>query len=166
MNYDYKNLKPIFINGYIEYYIPNHHRASKNGCVYEHILVAENMLNRELYPEEVVHHKDKVKSNNTFENLMFFATKADHTAYHNGAKIYLTNLGNYRSKKNVCAICNKEISNKAKLCKECSNKEKSKHIPSKEELSKLIINNTNIAISKIYNCSDRTVGKWRKRYSL
>lgn len=34
--------KKIKINGYIELYMPEHHRSSKtSGCVYEHIIIAE-----------------------------------------------------------------------------------------------------------------------------
>lgn len=92
--------KKIYINGYIEYYLPEHHRASKSsGCVYEHILIAEEKLGRKLYDEEVVHHIDKNKSNNSPENLMIFATKSDHTAYHKGAKLIRQNDGTYKCEK-------------------------------------------------------------------
>ena len=56
--------------------------------VREHVLVAEKMLGRKLNNGEVVHHKDRNKSNNDPSNLMIFASKADHSAYHKGLDIH------------------------------------------------------------------------------
>ena len=55
----------MLLNGYECVYMPNHHKAFDNGCVYEHILKAEEKLKRELKDEEVVHHIDfnKMASN-------------------------------------------------------------------------------------------------------
>lgn len=54
-----KKLKKFNCNGYYMYYLPNHHLANKTGTVYEHMLVAEAMLGRELKTGEEVHHKDE-----------------------------------------------------------------------------------------------------------
>lgn len=47
-----------------------------------HRLVAEQMLGRPLAPGEVVHHIDRDKRNNNPENLMVFASQAEHAAWH------------------------------------------------------------------------------------
>lgn len=92
----YKNNGITYLNGYIAIYLPEHKRAFDNGCVYEHILIAEKMLNRELKPEECVHHIDKNRTNNSESNLMVFATNNDHISFHNGANAYMQSDGSYK----------------------------------------------------------------------
>lgn len=115
MNYDnrrnnivsakgYHNNGKVKYNGYIAVYMPEHHRAFKNGCVYEHIIVAERMLGRLLLPEEVVHHKDKNRTNNQEENLMVFATDEDHISFHGGGTPILQENGAYKCER-IHKIC-------------------------------------------------------------
>lgn len=85
----------IYLNGYIAVYMPEHERAFDNGCVYEHVLVAEEILGRKLKPEECVHHKDKDRTNNSPDNLMIFQTNEDHIAYHGGAEVIQDDDGTY-----------------------------------------------------------------------
>lgn len=84
-----------YLNGYIAIYMPEHERAFDNGCVYEHILVAEKMLGRPLKPKEVVHHKDRDRTNNSYENLIVFQTEEDHIAFHGGAELVKDIDGTY-----------------------------------------------------------------------
>lgn len=53
-----------------------------SGFVYEHRLVAERKIGRPLNPGEVVHHIDHKRSNNDPDNLIIFASGADHRRYH------------------------------------------------------------------------------------
>ena len=55
--------------GYVFIMKPDHPYASKTGYVQEHRLVMEEYLGRILEPDEVVHHRDGNKQNNTIENL-------------------------------------------------------------------------------------------------
>lgn len=85
----------IYLNGYIAVYMPEHERSFDNGCVYEHLLVAEEILGRKLKSEEVVHHKDRNRTNNNPDNLMIFQTNEDHIAFHGGAEFILDTDGTY-----------------------------------------------------------------------
>lgn len=62
-------------NGYVHVRARNHPRASKYGRhILEHTLVMENKLGRYLYPEESVHHKNGIRSDNRKENLELWAS--------------------------------------------------------------------------------------------
>ena len=67
------------INGYIVIYLPSHHRAMQNdnwrGWVYEHIVIAEETLGREIREGEEVHHLDFNRKNNRSSNLIVLESK-------------------------------------------------------------------------------------------
>lgn len=69
-------------DGYICVYVPHHQKATKDGYVMEHILIAENHIGRHLNENEVVHHKNKIRNDNRVENLMVL-TKTEHAKLHN-----------------------------------------------------------------------------------
>jgi hypothetical protein len=58
------------------------HSYTKVYGRHEHRIVAEQILGRPLKPGEIVHHIDRDKRNNAPENLMVFASQAEHAAYH------------------------------------------------------------------------------------
>lgn len=67
-------------DGYVMIYKPDHPNADNRGYVYEHTLVMSELINRALYPDEVVHHIDEVKCNNAPENLRL-ERKSTHMAF-------------------------------------------------------------------------------------
>ena len=78
----YQGHKISYAHGYQEIYLPEHPRARASGSVYVHDLVAEQIVGRTLLSNEVVHHIDEDKSNNSIENLMVFDSYGSHNAYH------------------------------------------------------------------------------------
>lgn len=67
-------------HGYVTVHMPDHPKAHA-GRVYEHILVAEQKLNRTLSSNEQVHHIDHDKANNDPKNLIVL-TAAEHSRLH------------------------------------------------------------------------------------
>jgi len=69
-------------NGYKIVSKPDHPRAWSTGYVYEHVLVMEEKLGRFLNHDEIVHHKDENRLNNSPNNLelMTFKTHGKHHA--------------------------------------------------------------------------------------
>lgn len=71
-------------SGYIYAFAPDHPRATKDGYVLEHRLVAEQMIGRYLTSGESVHHKNGIKTDNRPRNLQVM-TKREHGLLHKGA---------------------------------------------------------------------------------
>lgn len=81
------NSKPyITKNGYKKILIPSHPRADGKGYVFEHIIIIESVLGRSLLQNEVTHHIDGNKLNNSPENLSTFSNNAEHIKYHANSK--------------------------------------------------------------------------------
>lgn len=162
--------------GQYEYIIDHQHpRANKDGSVYVHFLVAERVLGRPLLPGEWVHHKDTNKLNNEPDNIMVFASNADHSRFHsyhldesslaineNGAYICIPRPCN-------CIDCGAPISIWGTRCKSCARIMQRKAIrPSLGELQEILkIYNGNFqAIGRYYGVTDNAVRKWCKTYGL
>lgn len=73
-----------FVNsmGYVSIQCKDHPRRSEHGYVLEHILVMEKEIGRYVTKEEVVHHIDGNKSNNSISNLMLFKNDSEHRKFH------------------------------------------------------------------------------------
>ena len=81
---------------------PPHPRANSHGQYALHRVVAENRLGRYLLPNEVVHHIDEDRYNNTPENLVVM-TRDEH-ARHHAETVEMLDL--------VCPKCGKEFKEK------------------------------------------------------
>lgn len=161
---------------YIGVYMPNHPRSTKEGSVYEHVLVVEEKIGRHLKDGEVVHHIDENKYNNSSENLIVFKTNSDHVSFHNGNKnikldgdVYITlnKIEEYVS----CPICNKnKMYHTAKMCKSCFDKNRKELLNGIEidieELKRDVYYNSFLSICKKYNVTDNGIRKWMKRHNL
>lgn len=160
-------------NGYIMLYIPSHPRAGKDGMVYEHIIKAEEYLGRPLKKEEVVHHEDRCRSNNSKENLYVFKTQEDHSRYHKSNIKEVLLSGAYYSPKieKECKNCNKVFNpnkNDVSYCSTACSYEASRVTirPEKEELYKLLHNNSFSNLARQLGVSDNAIRKWCKAYNI
>ena len=155
-------------HGYIQIFMPNHHRANSWGVTYEHIVRAEEKLGRELTDEEVVHHRDGNRSNNTYDNLLVFHTKSDHTRFHklNCTEDVLKQLsdGSYvvdLLPSDICPLCGNYKDRKSAMCLDCGQKIQ-RHVerPTREELKYLIRTKSFLSIGKQFGVSDNAIRKW------
>lgn len=164
---------------YLCEFAPSHPRATKEGYVRTHILVAEKKLGRYLRLDECVHHIDEDKYNNHPDNLMVFKTIADHSAFHKGVQAVCDNGVWYCPNKRIydkeiCPICGVNYKDaKANMCIDCRRKLNKAFIkntknrrPSREVLKDKIRVQSFIQIGKEYGVSDNTIRKWCKLYGL
>jgi hypothetical protein len=61
-------------SGYVDIFSPDHPYRNTQLYVREHRLIMEAALGRYLLPDETVHHKNGVKTDNRLENLELWAT--------------------------------------------------------------------------------------------
>jgi uncharacterized protein with PIN domain len=86
----YRNRKGAYANQPIKYVrcpLDYLSMARKDGYVMEHRIVVARAMGRVLQRTEVVHHINHDATDNRLENLMLFATNAQHKAYEGGKGI-------------------------------------------------------------------------------
>lgn len=164
---------------YLCEFAPGHPRATEEGYVYTHVLVAEQNLGRYLKSEECVHHIDEDKYNNSPDNLMVFKSLADHSAFHKGVKAVKDGdvwccPDKRIDNKDCCPICNTRYKDaQADMCIDCWNNFRNQFVkhtgtkrPNRETLKEKIRNSNFLQIGKEYGVSDNAVRKWCKFYGL
>ena len=79
----WKGGRIICSSGYIGILVPEwHHLRMKNNYAYEHKLVAEGKLGRELKRGEIVHHVNGIKTDNSPENIEILPSRFHHRVKH------------------------------------------------------------------------------------
>lgn len=68
--------------GYILVWAPDHPRADRHGCVYEHVLIAQQVLGKPLPAKAQVHHVNGVKDDNRHCNLVVCHDAGYHSLLH------------------------------------------------------------------------------------
>lgn len=81
-NPGWKGGKWIRSGGYVMTLKPDHPEADKDGYVYEHRLVAEQKIGRQLERHERVHHINGIKDDNDPENLVVMESQSAHMKDH------------------------------------------------------------------------------------
>jgi predicted nucleic acid-binding Zn ribbon protein len=173
------------LNGYRVVYDPEHPRAMSNDCwngyVYEHVKVAYQFLGRPLREEEIVHHLDGDRGNNSPKNLLVIE-RSQHVKLHEwidaGApfgEIQLENRVNCGkpkwSKHSNCPVCGGVIINpRASFCSSrCAGlyRQKSSVRPDAATLLVDLKGGSSMcAIGKKYGVSDNAIRKWCKYYAI
>ena len=141
--------------GYRVVYRPDHFHHSLNtkgyrGYVYEHRYIMECMIGRALDSNEIVHHIDGDKKNNSIDNLKLM-TRSEHSKLHS------------RTEDKFCEKCGIKLHDKrSNLCKSCFSytRRKVKERPSKDELLKMVEENSYVSVGRMYGVSDNTIRKW------
>lgn len=61
---------------------PEHPYANKQGYILRYRLIMEEVLERYLKPNEVIHHKNKITNDDRLENLQLFESSGKHSSFH------------------------------------------------------------------------------------
>lgn len=149
---------------------------SKNQKVirrYVHQFVADTFLeNPNCYSE--INHIDHNPLNNAIDNLEWVSHKdniRDMVEYN-------IKIGNFNDKEeyngkmvskcylDVCPICGGVKYKVGNICLKCYNTNRSKNIPTRDELMHSLLIRNFSKISTIYNVSGNAIRKWCKKYSL
>ncbi len=80
--------KRIDADGYVLVLNRTHPNRSKNNYVREHRIVAEKMLNRLLRKDEIIHHINGIKTDNSPENIMI-TNRSEHRKLHKKECVYV-----------------------------------------------------------------------------
>ena len=75
----------IDVQGYVHVLVPEHPQADSKGYIRRSHLVAEEMLGRYLYSDEVTHHKNGIRDDDRPENIEVL-TRGEHQSFHNRNK--------------------------------------------------------------------------------
>lgn len=96
-----KSQKRLTSQGYVAVRVPVDHphawgpsRLKRFKYAYEHIVVMMESLGRPLLPDEVVHHRNSVRSDNRIENLEL-TTPEEHQRHHAGETRKRDTLGRF-----------------------------------------------------------------------
>ncbi len=187
MRYKYPR-KPVFrvdSDGYILVYLPAHPRAQRSpgyvGFVLEHIVVASNMLGRDLATKEQVHHLDFNRHRNSPTNLLVLEGK-QHTKLHqwleranyrpsirsftySSATDYVAQALRETAR---CEVCLYPIRKDTLFCSHrCSNYASRKvKRPSIKRVVKLVQETGFLGASRIVGVSDNAIRGWLRRAGI
>lgn len=138
-------------------YAPNHYLANSAGKVYEHTYVMCEAIGRPLNGDECVHHIDRNRTNNNFNNLQLM-TRSEHARLHqieDHGVVYVDSQ---------CPVCTTKfettLGNRRKYCSQiCAKKASRKFEVSREDLELLVWSKPTTEVAKMLGVSDVAVAK-------
>jgi hypothetical protein len=173
-----------YLNGYRLIFLPDHPRAMPNcnweGYVYEHIVVAEESIGRQLRTDEVIHHMNGNRQDNRHQNLLVLE-RSQHTRLHAwidaGAPGLTTTLQNRTNSTKAslceppsfCKNCQRTLQGSQYLycstdCRTLSTRVVKR--PEKTQLVQDLMQMSCVKVGQKYGVSDNSVRKWVKQYGL
>ena len=142
--------------GYTYFIDRDHPLSSKDvGKVYYHRNVKSLDIGRWVREDEIIHHIDGNKKNNSAENLKIL-DRSSHNKLHKG-----------EAEVKNCLSCGHETINKkycSRLCCEMSRRIVNR--PTKETLEQELKVMSWVSIGKKYGVSDNAIRKWARRYKI
>jgi HNH endonuclease len=161
-------------NGYILVYKPQHRKAMLSGAfqgyVYEHVLMAEEVIDRGIREGEVVHHLDSNRSNNSPDNLLVLSGPM-HAKLHSWMRKHEITPNDKQKERNAlgcirCPECQKPVIPDLKFCSNaCHNESRKRETkkPSKEQLEAIVWTKPCVEIAKDLGVSDSIITRWCKQ---
>ena len=110
-----------------------------------------------------LHHKDTNHYNNDLENLQILCPNCHSIEEGNSGAAVGTKVKKEKIivEKLKCSQCGKELSGKSELCRECyALSTRLVERPNREELKKLIRDNSFVSLSEKFGVSDNAIRKW------
>lgn len=143
--------------GYMQAYAPEHELANGAGIIYEHRFRMIRHLGRDLYPDEVVHHKDRNKTNNSLDNLQLM-TSSEHT------RLHMIEDKGIIFENRMCECGNifevTHTSDRKYCSQRCAKKFRRKKFEiSSKDLEELVWSRPMVEIAKLLGVSDRAIAK-------
>jgi len=132
-----------------------------DGLVYYHRHVASIKIGRWLTQEEIVHHIDENRANNSFDNLQIMS-RSEHAKLHHPIK--------WNNSDRNCPTCNclfLPICDEQIYCSNnCVSKSQIKFEVTKEELSQLIWQMPTTKVGELFDVSDKAIEKRCKKLGI
>lgn len=143
--------------GYAYFMEKGHPLADKKGRVWYHRFVASKKIGRWLRPEEIAHHVNEDRSDNSEGNIEVLPNQAEHARRHHAEK------GHFARPVKACAVCGEESRNKRYCSPECSAKG-SRRVkrPGREVLVEMLRMESVCAVARRFGVTDNAVRKWLK----
>jgi hypothetical protein len=142
--------------GYMQAYAPEHELANGAGIIYEHRFRMIRYLGRDLYPDEVVHHKDRNKANNSLDNLQLM-TSSEHT------RLHMIEDKGIIFENRMCECGNifevTHTSDRKYCSPRCAKKFRRKFEINSKDLEELVWSRPMVEVAKLLGVSDRAIGK-------
>ena len=149
-------------NGYILVKFPHHPRAWKTGWMYLHRLVAENFLGRFLRDDELVHHRNRVRTDNRQENLEIL-TASGHAAHH--ARRVPKMLRPCQGCRKLIATTRETQKYCSKICRDFIEMKRPKFV-TKKWLTREVWKVPTTVLAKRLKVSDAAIAKWCKHWGI